>query len=405
MKKIRKTLFLSFAIKFSVVVLCASLVLFRYVVGERKQNIWFDPTATNDDVSRAIRASKDIDARDEKGLTGLMRAASEIQLDRVRLFVENGANINAQDLNNGNTPLHWACFNGQARGARDVIDFLVTSGASVRIKNNDGDTPLHTAVQIGNFDVMKHIILLFVINGADPNAVNNKGMTILHILAQNNNQVLVRKILEQFGSFFSDRTLYSAADYANSLGFNLIAKEFDVPVIDLPREKDGNGLSALMLAIIRHDKNAVERLTSLGADLSAQSEEYGYNSLHIAIAQQQVGILELLIKNMGNVNNPIERGDRFGDKPIHIVSRLELPSERRRAVQLLVENGGANVNAKNSKGNTLLHLVARSNELDLADYLITHFKVDASVRNVDGDRAVDIARRLGFKEMVALLQR
>ena len=70
----------------------------------------------------------------------------------LKLFVENGAKVDAQDRK-GNTPLHDAAMNGAA----DMTSLLLSSGADPRIQNERGETPYGIAKQRH----MKEIIDIF----------------------------------------------------------------------------------------------------------------------------------------------------------------------------------------------------------------------------------------------------
>ena len=61
--------------------------------------------------------------------------------------------INKKD-NNGNTPLHWACYSN----AENSINFLLSFISDVNVKNNNGQTPLHICVLTENMRNIRKII-------------------------------------------------------------------------------------------------------------------------------------------------------------------------------------------------------------------------------------------------------
>ena len=62
----------------------------------------------------------------------------------------SGHKINVQD-NIGNTPLHYACFNGHS----DIVETLMLAGADETITNDGGMTPAQVAEREGHNEVLK----------------------------------------------------------------------------------------------------------------------------------------------------------------------------------------------------------------------------------------------------------
>lgn len=72
-------------------------------------------------------------------------AAHEGDVDRVRQFLQKGADINAVITNNGNTALHWAI----SRGHANVVEELVQAGARLDMPDKKGHTQMDFAKGIG----------------------------------------------------------------------------------------------------------------------------------------------------------------------------------------------------------------------------------------------------------------
>jgi len=84
--------------------------------------------------------------------------------------------VNTKDQN-GCTPLHLAT----KKDCKDIVHFLLSSGASVDAKLNDNYTSLHIASKEGYLEIVE----LLVANGADINAKGLDGYTPLHCAARN----------------------------------------------------------------------------------------------------------------------------------------------------------------------------------------------------------------------------
>ncbi|KAG5672899.1 hypothetical protein PVAND_002987 [Polypedilum vanderplanki] len=81
-----------------------------------------------------------VDTYDGNGMTSLMWASWKVMtLDPVRLLLTLGANSNLQDLQHGNTALHWAIL---SRNFRAVHTLIFKGKANLDLENKKGDTPL-----------------------------------------------------------------------------------------------------------------------------------------------------------------------------------------------------------------------------------------------------------------------
>jgi len=101
----------------------------------------------------------------------LIRAADCGRVNEVRSLLRRGVPVNAVD-NNGETPLHWASWNGHSK----VATMLLDSGANANAVNGHDNTPLHFASWNGHSKVAKTLLA----EGANVNAVGKSGRTPLH---------------------------------------------------------------------------------------------------------------------------------------------------------------------------------------------------------------------------------
>ena len=99
-------------------------------------------------ITMALNAGGDINARDKDGWTPLMCAAIDGNTEMVKNLIDLGADVNARD-NNGKTPLHclWDVESGQ---------LLIEHGADVNARDNDGETLIH-------FQIIFFILILYII--------------------------------------------------------------------------------------------------------------------------------------------------------------------------------------------------------------------------------------------------
>lgn len=81
----------------------------------------------------------------------LLIVASQLgDIDRVRLAIAKGADVNYQD-EKGGTALHWAVFYGH----KEIINLLLMQGADPLIKDKNGITPIDVAKINGKKEILE----------------------------------------------------------------------------------------------------------------------------------------------------------------------------------------------------------------------------------------------------------
>jgi len=78
---------------------------------------------------------------DTSNPNNMLIVASQLgDIDRVRLAIAKGADVNYQD-EKGGTALHWAVFYGH----KEIVKLLLMQGADPLIKDKNGITPVDVA--------------------------------------------------------------------------------------------------------------------------------------------------------------------------------------------------------------------------------------------------------------------
>ena len=126
----------------------------------------------------------DINAKNERGQTALMRAAEYQRTELVTLLLEKGANVNIESKSGNRTALMEAAGGGNIV----IIKQLVEKGAEINAKDNTYYTPLHFACMWGHVEAAKKLIEL----GANPNIRDVLSMTPMMLAKQNGHTEVVQ---------------------------------------------------------------------------------------------------------------------------------------------------------------------------------------------------------------------
>ena len=185
-------------------------------------------------------------------------------VDLVRMLVERGADVSAQDVV-GLTPLHWA----SSRGSVDVARILVEGGADVSAQDTVGWTPLHRASSNGHVDVAR----ILVEGGADVSAQARDGWTPLH-RASSEGHVDVVRILVEGGADVSaqDMDMWSPLHQASFKGHLNVARMLMERNADVSA-LDGHWRTPLHWASSRGHEHVGQMLMERGSDMSAQDKD------------------------------------------------------------------------------------------------------------------------------------
>ncbi len=97
--------------------------------------------------------------------------------------------LNKKDIC-GSISLHGAITKNSSSPI-EILKLLIENGSDVNAQNNDGNTPLHCAARKGELDIVK----LLIANGADVNAQNKKNITPLGYAYSNGHTEIINTLL------------------------------------------------------------------------------------------------------------------------------------------------------------------------------------------------------------------
>jgi ankyrin repeat protein len=293
-----------------------------------------------------------VNVKNSKGLTPLLLAN---HLDKVKILLDNGADINAVDSQGRNVLMRWAAARSQ------FMKELIAKTSNINSRDNSGRTALMLAANEGNNDLISDLIS----NGADINLKDNKGMTAYMYAAglyKGAGNVMLTLLEKGQGvitetSDDGEAALYKEAYLRN---WNTVLALLKRGAVSITSKNDGG--YALIEAIKNGQNDVIKVLLDMGANINRDIN--GYSPLLLAVNSGNIDLIRILITKgadinaMGSYDNPLMRAIEKGHIDI---------------VQLLIENG-ADVNIKNVNNHTPLNYARGHRDIAINAKLVEMLK-------------------------------
>lgn len=277
-------------------------------------------TARDPDVIRALlRAGASVEATDGGGNTPLHTAATTGAPAVMRVLLEAGADpslrVEVSRPANPWDPKDWTPLHLAARN-RDpgVVALLLEAGANVNARVHGYETALHTAARNGNPLVAE----LLLDAGAEVDAREVNGKTPLHVAARENSNAAVLMVLIEAGADLEARAMH-------------------------PRGLVLRGLTPMYLAALGNgNPEIVATLAEAGATVDAERAEFRPDYPFWSSVSKSG------LHNFGDLGHK---------SPLHLAALFNGNPD----VLAALVRAGADLELRNRKGRTALHLAAQHN--------------------------------------------
>lgn len=406
--------------------------------------------------------NRKVDPTDKNGRTPLFLAIQSNKLKHVKFLVKNGANLHHID-NNGVTPIIVACqtgnypiirtlvkaganlnqrgsdgltplsisllskhqdiplyllFNGAKldnvnlegqlighiaalRGKIYVLRFLAEQGISLTSLNTQGAQPIHSAAAAGKIKILEFlasqgISLETPVLDTKSDSKQNKfsHATPIHLASMQGTREAVKWLLDnganpEIKTHSGLNVLFSALNNTAVKSQELIHLFQDY----LLTEDLKQVLPAINLAIVRDYVEPLELLYRMGIPISSKLEA-GMTGLHIACQFGALNSTRFLLAHGAKW----DALNDFGETPIELAAANKSPEQ----FQLMLNTVNPRLDSQNKKGETLMHLAARKDNLGHIMMLIDR-GADFDIQNSQGLTPLHIAAENGSKEIIKLL--
>jgi ankyrin repeat protein len=304
----------------------------------------------------------------------------------------------------GFTALHFASRDGFMAAAELLLD----AGADIdQPTAGDGTTPLLMATINGNFDLAMRLLE----RGGDPNAVAEDGAAPLFTVL--NRRWGPKAAYPQPSAFQQQETDYlellaalvdAGADVNHRTGRHIWYTSFNFDMLGV----DFAGATAFWRAAYATDVEAMRLLVAAGADPAIPTRKVPARRFGRGGDQEDKSGLPP-VPTGGPGVHPIHAASGVGyGEGFAANSHSHAPDSWLAAVRYLVEEHGADVNARDLNGYAPLHHAAARGDNELIEYLVAH-GADVMVVSRRGETTVDMAngprqRVQPFPETIALLE-
>ncbi|WP_405415461.1 ankyrin repeat domain-containing protein [Maribacter sp. Asnod1-A12] len=293
-----------------------------------------------------------VEEKNEHGANVLLLAAPSLKTEKeLNFFLDKGLALDSKD-EDGNGIFNYA----SKKGNIDFLNLLIKKGVDYKSLNDNGGNAFMFASQGGRgFSNGLPVYTYLKGLGLEPNIVEKNGSTPLHRLAFGAKDAAIIELFLNAGADVNQADEKGNTPFLNAAARNqlsivqLLAKNLkDINAANNSRE------TALMLATHSNKADVVEFLISKGADINAQDSAGNTAAYFLADSYNK-------------------RNAKAFDAKL-----------------ALLKSKGLKFNTVQGEGNTLFHVAAKKNNLELLKK-VSDFNIDVNAKNDEGLTALHVA--------------
>jgi ankyrin repeat protein len=327
----------------------------------------------------------------------LRQAVLSQREEAAKLLLDWGANPNKSDVE-GTSPLLHALFQVTDSKSTAIVRLLRDHGAdpgSMASRQSDrsswpADAPRvaqqsAAGVQYQCFDTVQ----LLLDHGIDINICNGKGETMVHIIAKERMHDSQKSYLVRFlsgaGAKVDTRT------HSGETALHM--------TVGAPWSKYYDNRLHTVRALCECEPRSADQGSCAEASINAKTFD-GLTAIHLAVnrSPQAAQVLKILCEFGADANDQ----DASGNTALHRIANDRSTGQRTEKLRVL-KTAGANLDTRNFKAETPLHIAVRSDGLEYAMALI-YGGANLHARNSNGVNALQIAITGGYSSIASTLK-
>ncbi|XP_025085728.1 uncharacterized protein LOC112559060 [Pomacea canaliculata] len=315
---------------------------------------------------RLLELGADVTCRDANGDTVCHLAARNGHWEIVRYLLELGEGTDNLD-SDGLSVLHRAA-KANTEIARDVLSYILQRNPDLHKRTRQGDTAVHVAARCQQWETVKTLTKL----GANIFDYDSQNTSVLQRMIRCPSSIRIELSILQ-----NSTATYTAQQLTNSL----LLKAAQVCRLNVVRflldqgvsihQRDSEGLSLLHHIAKTREYFSIDMTEHLeyfldkGICLEDKCPN-GNTPLHLAAKSDNWDLVNYLVEQGASIQDPDSEG-------FFVLQRLAMSSsydENQREFLRLVIKKGADVKARDSNGNSLLHLGGKANNWSFVLHII-----------------------------------
>jgi ankyrin repeat protein len=373
----------------------------------------------------------------------VIEASYKAELPKLRALLDEGdLNPNIRSFTNA-TALEITTRDGDNVNAIAAVRELLKYGARARTTDNYGMAPIHQVPAVALHNNRNDLIYMLFVHGADFRVYSNKqvagfnmdfnkyvedrkfdkpttavklkevprqGYTLLDMTVCNYDRTGVIDLLKNWGGLIPREEYKRSRDYAYELGFRDIADAIDRYAESKSLEWIANlqsrGLNDIMIGALTNNSELVSSYAKAPADGGPKINSFSNDTFHrpplqLAIIGHNPDMVEFLLQHGADV----KAKDYRGNTALHQVAWLGDIILQKKLTPLLLQHK-ASLRATNDRRENILHYAIRLGDLPYIQYLLSTFKPEElglDDKTSKGLTPYYLAEKVDFKEAMKIV--